>query len=324
MIFGRHQITGKINQYSSRRAPFVFAIDYKGDTGFVLSPEEAAAAGIRYHLEGKTAADPALSPMKLDFRFTPASFDDYRRAFDKVMFHLKRGDTYLLNLTFPTPVQCNLSPEEIYAASRAPYKLLVPGKFVVFSPEAFVRICGSRIITHPMKGTIDASIPGAEQKLLDDEKELFEHHTIVDLLRNDLSQVATGVRVDRFRYIDRIRTHRGEILQASSEISGELPGDWRDRLGQILFDLLPAGSVTGAPKERTVQIIGEVETFDRGFYTGIFGYSDGTDLTSAVTIRFIEQAKDGMVFRSGGGITVKSRAEDEYNELITKIYVPVV
>ena len=175
-----------------------------------------------------------------------------------------------------------------------------------------------------MKGTIDAAIPDAEHQLLANEKEFFEHNTIVDLIRNDLSMVSTNVKVTRFRYIDRVRTNRGDLLQLSSEISGELPDGYLDHLGDILFTLLPAGSVTGAPKEKTVGIIRETELYDRGFYTGIFGFFDGHSLTSAVSIRFIEQTPGGLVFKSGGWITALSDAVSEYQEMLKKIYVPVV
>jgi len=155
-------------------------------------------------------------------------------------------------------------------------------------------------------------------------KEFYEHNTIVDLIRNDLAMVSTGIRVNRFRYIDRIHTNRKDLLQVSSEISGTLPADFLSHLGEIIFTLLPAGSVTGAPKEKTVQIIRDTEPAERGFYTGICGYFDGTSLDSAVMIRFIENTNKGMTFRSGGGITSLSNVADEYRELIDKVYVPVV
>jgi para-aminobenzoate synthetase component 1 len=136
--------------------------------------------------------------------------------------------------------------------------------------------------------------------------------------------VSTNVAVTRFRYLDRIHTNRGDLLQMSSEISGDLPADYLSRLGDILFTLLPAGSVTGAPKKKTVQIIRKVEVYERGFYTGIFGYFDGKDLESAVSIRFIEETADGLVFKSGGGITALSDIRSEYEEMIKKIYVPVI
>jgi para-aminobenzoate synthetase component 1 len=142
-------------------------------------------------------------------------------------------------------------------------------------------------------------------------------------LRNDMSRVASGVKVERYRYIDRIRTHRGELLQVSSEISGQLPQGYAAKLGDILFSMLPAGSVTGAPKVRTLEILQEVEGYERGFYTGICGFFDGSVLDTAVMIRFIEETPDGLVFKSGGGITYRSDPEKEYNELIQKVYVPL-
>ena len=113
------------------------------------------------------------------------------------------------------------------------------------------------------------------------------------------------------------------ILQTSSEICGELPEDYKRQLGDILFSMLPAGSITGAPKKKTMQIIREAEGYERGFYTGITGYFDGDNMDSAVMIRFVEQEADGMYFKSGGGITFKSDARNEYEEMKQKIYVPI-
>ena len=91
----------------------------------------------------------------------------------------------------------------------------------------------------------------------------------------------------------------------------------------MLFGMLPAGSISGAPKRKTVEIIREAETYERGFYTGVMGYFDGETLDSAVMIRFLEQDGDRFIFKSGGGITFQSRARDEYEEMISKIYVPI-
>jgi para-aminobenzoate synthetase component 1 len=98
--------------------------------------------------------------------------------------------------------------------------------------------------------------------------------------------------------------------------------DYKGKPGSILKQLLPAGSVTGAPKRKTVEIIKDVEGIERGYYTGIFGYFDGTDLESAVMIRFIEKRNGKHFFRSGGGITFQSDVEKDYNEYNDKIYVP--
>lgn len=113
-------------------------------------------------------------------------------------------------------------------------------------------------------------------------------------------------------------------MQVSSKIVGELEKDYNERIGDIIYAMLPAGSISGAPKKKTIEIIQRAEKGKRGFYTGVFGIFDGKNLDSAVMIRFIEKAKDKLFFRSGGGITFMSNHENEYQELIDKIYVPII
>ncbi len=241
----------------------------------------------------------------------------------QVHHELHAGNSFLTNLTFRTPVASSLSLEEIFAHSQAKYRLWWANRFVCFSPETFVRIEEGTIATFPMKGTIDAALPDAEARLLGNEKEKAEHATIVDLLRNDLSQIARGVHVRRFRYLDRVQTHQKTLLQASSEIVGTLPTDYAAHIGDLLCSLLPAGSVSGAPKPKTLEIIRRVEGSPRGFYTGVFGVFDGSRLDSAVMIRFIEQREGQLFYRSGGGIHAFSDAAAEYQEMLDKIYVPI-
>src|SRR5690606_9937144 len=119
-----------------------------------------------------------------------------------------------------------------------------------------------------------------------------------------------------------VETNHGAILQVSSEIEGELPGNYAGKIGSLLVELLPAGSVSGAPKKATVDLIRRAEEQPRGFYTGVAGYFDGEDLDSGVLIRFIEATEDGLFFRSGGGITVNSDCRKEYAEALRKIYLP--
>ena len=128
----------------------------------------------------------------------------------------------------------------------------------------------------------------------------------------------------RYRYVDHLTTNKGEILQTSSEITGQLPTDYRENVGTLLFRLLPAGSITGAPKPRTMEIIDEAEDYERDFYTGVMGcYSKG-QLDSAVMIRFIDQDDKGQFhYKAGGGITAQSNNDDEYKEVIEKVYVPI-
>ena len=159
--------------------------------------------------------------------------------------------------------------------------------------------------------------------ILNDEKELAEHNTIIDLIRNDLSIVSNNVKVEKYRYIDSIKVKGRDLLQVSSKITGSLDSQWQAKVGDIICSMLPAGSVTGAPKEETCKIISVAEGYERGWYTGVFGVFDGKRLDSGVMIRYIEQNETGFLYKSGGGITYLSDAVKEYNEMISKIYVPI-
>lgn len=250
------------------------------------------------------------------------SAEEYEIAFKKVLHELEYGNTFLVNLTFPTKIETSLSLKDVFTISHAPYKLCVEDEFVVFSPETFVKIEQGLIKTYPMKGTIRKDVPDAENVLLENEKEKAEHDTIVDLLRNDLSMHAEKVHVSRYRYLDTIKTNKTDLLQMSSEIVGTLSSDYKSSIGDILIDMLPAGSVSGAPKAQTLKIISSVEGLPRGYYTGVFGVFDGEGLDSAVMIRFIEKRDEGLYFRSGCGITAMSKMEDEFGELLDKVYIP--
>ncbi|HEY9114942.1 MAG TPA: aminodeoxychorismate synthase component I [Bacteroidales bacterium] len=313
-----------LNQLGAEHKPFLFIIDFEQKKPLIFPLEGINSEEILFDVNGKKnfTVFPEITK-SLEFSSIPVSEIRYREAFELVQNHLHYGNSFLLNLTMPSQVETNFSLKEIFYHSKAKYKLWLKDSFVVFSPEIFVKTDGRKISSFPMKGTIDATLPDAENLLLKNEKELAEHYTIVDLIRNDLSMVAKNVKVERFRYIDRIKTHRHVLLQMSSEISGELPENYMENLGNILFKMLPAGSISGAPKKKTIEIIKEAEQYERGYYTGIFGIFDGTNIDSGVMIRFIEQSPKGLVYKSGGGITAKSNCEEEYQELIDKIYVPL-
>ena len=378
----KQEIIDKINQLASQDEPFLFVINYQGDKAFIrllsdINPEECLfdfeGRGNFSHVWKETWKEEILKKetwkegtseketwkketseeeiSETTWQIEPPLYEDYERSFNIVKSNIMAGNSYLTNLTCRVPVSCNLSLEDIFHRAKGKYKLLLRRKrnltpFVCFSPETFVRIKGGRIYSYPMKGTLDASLPNAEKQLMEDRKEAAEHATIVDLIRNDLSRVAEDVRVDKYRYIDVLHTNKGDILQTSSEISGRLPEDYPHHLGEILDAQLPAGSITGAPKDKTMQIIQEAEGYDRGFYTGIMGIYDQGELNSAVMIRFIEEetspvdfetdgeknfkASEGkrdeasrkLYFKAGGGITSKSDCRKEYEEVIQKIYLP--
>ena len=313
-----------MNRYGSRKIPFLFIIDFLMNDSVVLPVNRAAEQGIFFDIGGFRNIHRnynASAGVKLVKR--PVSLKKYSIAFNNVQKHINRGDTYLLNLTFPTKIEINLSLDEIFTLSGARYKLLYKNYFIVFSPEIFVRIKSGYISSYPMKGTIDSSVRNARKIIINDQKEIAEHTTIVDLIRNDLSIVAGNVGVEKFRYIEEIKTNDKDLLQVSSKITGKLDRLYRGSMGDIIFSLLPAGSISGAPKKNTVEIIRNVESYERGYYTGVCGYFDGTDLDSGVMIRFIENNEGVFNYKSGGGITAFSNMRSEYEEMIDKVYVPV-
>lgn len=175
-----------------------------------------------------------------------------------------------------------------------------------------------------MKGTIDATIPDAESNILNDPKELAEHKATVQLICDELALVASDVRVERFRYIDRLETSNKSLLQVSSQVVGTLDDGAMEHLGDLLFQLLPAGSIAGSPKAAALDLIRQVEAAQRGYYCGIAGYFDGEVLDTAVLIRFIERDQEQTYFHSGGGITAQSICQKEYQEVQNKIYLPFV
>lgn len=316
-----------MNEFGSRRRAFFFALDFEQSEGIFI-PEPLAVGAedtslsftigeVRSPYQPQSGERVELRDIKQEDKTI------YAERFRIIYEGLQHGDSFLTNLTLRTPIELS-RPDlmAVYAQSKARYKVCVSNSFVCFSPEIFVRISGQTISTYPMKGTIDATKERAEEILLNDYKEHCEHCTIVDLMRNDLSRVATKVRLKRFKYLDKLTTSRGSILQMSSEIVGQLGEDWHSTIGTIIDKLLPAGSISGAPKERTCELIRLAEGRERKYYTGVCGYYDGTSLDSGVMIRYIEEDEGRHYYRSGGGITINSQIDEEYAECLQKIYLP--
>ena len=322
-MLDKQQIIQQINHLAALRTPFLFIVDYKAEQGYVIKEDEQDKRFVRFDFQSRKSGVTSHESKTIQWFVEPVNRKNYQPKFDYVVAQIRLGNSFLTNLTQPTGVQTNLSLLDLYQLGSAKYKLWLNGRFTVLSPEAFVRIQGQTISSFPMKGTIAADIPQAEAVLLNDPKEKAEHATIVDLIRNDLSRVAAEVEVKRYRYVEKLTTNKQDLLQVSSEINGRLPENYRERLGDILFSLLPAGSLCGAPKEKTLEIIAHAEGYERGFYSGVCGYYDGENLDSAVMIRFVEQTGERLVFKSGGGITSQSDMKKEYEELIQKVYVPV-
>lgn len=314
----------KMDELSQKKIPFFFMVDFLVENVNVLEQTDILKNGLSIdfpYFKNSDVKDGLHD--KLEMSSFPISKEKYQNGFEIVQKNLKFGNSYLTNFTTKTPIDINLSLEEIFKFSKAKYKLLYNNHFVFFSPETFVEIKNNVISTHPMKGTIDASVENAAEVLKNDIKEKAEHYTVVDLLRNDLSMVANNVQVDDFQRIDYIQTPQKSLFAMSSEISGKIKPKFQGKIGSILKKLLPAGSILGAPKPKTTEIILEAENYERGFYTGVCGYFDGQNLDSCVMIRFIENENGKLFFKSGGGITHLSKLDDEYQEMKNKIYVPI-
>lgn len=324
MFLNNHPNFAKMDELSMQKVPFFFMIDFLMENVEIF-PENEIDKNILlidFHKFTNTERKEAKNE-NIELKVFEESEENYRKGFDHVQKNLKLGNSYLTNYTVKSEIEINCSLKDIFYQSEAKYKVWFKDQFVFFSPETFIEIIGNQIFTHPMKGTIDASVENAAEVLKNDKKEKAEHYTVVDLLRNDLSIVADEVHVKEFQRIDFIKTQQKNLFAMSSEISGSLKPEFQNKIGSIMKNLLPAGSILGAPKKKTLEIILEAENYERGFYTGVCGWFDGENLDSCVMIRFIEKENGKLFFKSGGGITHLSKFADEYAEMKNKIYVPI-
>lgn len=324
MFSANHQKFMEMDELSLRKVPYFFIVDFLAQNVEVFKEDKIEKSGLLIDFQNfsNTKKQQPLSK-NIEWKSFPETLESFKIGFDKVQKNIHFGNSYLVNYTRKTKIETNLTLEEIFYHSSAKYKVFYKDFFVFFSPETFVKIIDGKILTYPMKGTIDASMENAAEVLRNDIKEKAEHYTVVDLLRNDLSIVADDVKVDKFQYIDFIKTKQKDLYAMSSEISGIIKPEFYGKLGSIMKKLLPAGSILGAPKPKTQEIILDAEEYDRGYYTGVCGWFDGENLDSCVMIRFIEKEGDQLYFKSGGGITHMSKLEDEYEEMKNKIYVPI-
>lgn len=352
-----------MNQLGKERTPFLFIVNFDTTKNVVIPLDEIDPLKIAYDFQGQHnnieafhetySLDPENSTLfntSPTWQYKPVSFINYQAAFTPLMAALQQKTTNLANLTFPTPVKCNLTLPEIFARTTAKYRIFLKDHFCSFSPETFITIKDNIIATFPMKGTINAALPDAEKQLLENPKELDEHETVANEAVKDIALVAKNARISQFRYVDHVTRGDGAILQTSSVIEGDLEADYHDTIGDLLYKLLPAGSITGSPKKVTTKILKSIETYQRGFYSGVAGIYDGHNLDSAVLIRYLEKSRSATdiikpsvketpfsaltplknqnnefhyTFKSGGGITAMSDAKSEYDELIEKIYLPI-
>jgi para-aminobenzoate synthetase/4-amino-4-deoxychorismate lyase len=262
----------------------------------------------------------------------------YRQSMARIQSHIQAGDTYQVNYTYRQSARFQGEPQAFYAdllaAQSAAYgAYLDTGPFQVLSasPELFFLRRGSHIMCRPMKGTAARGRWPEEDRallaaLLTSEKERAENIMIVDLIRNDLGRVARfgTVRVDELIKAEQYET----VWQLVSTVSADLrPGTTTIDLFRALF---PCGSITGAPKVRTMEIIADLEAAPRGVYCGTIGMlappgADAPDASFSVAIRtvVIDGDSGNASYGIGGGITYDSRPDQEYAETRTKARVLV-
>lgn len=262
--------------------------------------------------------------------WTPGvSRDEYEAAVARIHHLIAAGDTYQVNYSFPLTSSFSGDPyawyRDLCLAQGAPYSVYLDlGRFKVLSlsPELFFERRGNHVVAKPMKGTIRRGRWLQEDRefadvLQQSAKDRAENVMIVDLLRNDLGKVSVpgSVRVSSLFDVERFET----VWQMTSTVESTL------RDGTSLVDLMtalfPCGSVTGAPKIRTMQIIHELERFPRGAYTGAIGFlRPGGDCIFNVVIRtvVVDTETNVATFGVGGGVVIDSTAEREYEECLVK------
>jgi anthranilate synthase component 1 len=247
---------------------------------------------------------------------------EHERRVEVAKEHIRRGDIFQVVLSQRAVRETNVSALAVYRALRrinpSPYLFLLEldGMALVgSSPETHVKAEGSRASLNPIAGTT-ARGDGDAERLLTSEKDRAEHVMLVDLGRNDLSRVCVPgtVKVERFLEPERF----SHVTHLVSEVAGELAE------GVTPFDLLratfPAGTVSGAPKIRAMQIISELEGYRRGTYAGVVGYHvPGVALDTCIAIRTV-RLQDGRAYlQAGGGIVADSNPTDEHQECLNKL-----
>ena len=256
------------------------------------------------------------------------SKEEYAEKVAYIKEQIKNGITYEVNFTYPSTLKTNASEIDLYhfllQNQKTPYNAFLQNKYetvLSFSPELFFTLSGRKILTKPMKGTIKRGATDEEDAelknfLYNDLKNRTENIMIVDLLRNDLGRISKPgtVHVDKLFDVEQHKT----LFQMTSEISSELKDGVA--LGDIIEAIYPCGSITGAPKISTMNVIDKVEDFPRGVYCGAIGYIHKDEMVFSVPIRILQKKRGESSYRydAGSAITWNSTAENEWDETLTK------
>ncbi|WP_461629481.1 anthranilate synthase component I family protein [Labilibaculum euxinus] len=240
--------------------------------------------------------------------------------------HCKRGDVFQIVLSRQFSQAYKGDDFNLYRALRSvnpsPYLFYFDyGSFRIMgsSPEAQIEIKNKKAYIHPIAGTFRRTgdaLKDAElaKELLKDEKEQAEHVMLVDLARNDLSHDAQNIKVETFCEVQ----YFSHVIHLVSKVSGELPDDYNPF--QLMGDTFPAGTLSGAPKYRAMQLIDEYEPTARGFYGGCIGsLGFNGEVNQAIMIRSFMSKDNQLYFQAGAGVVEKSKEENELNEVGNKL-----
>jgi para-aminobenzoate synthetase component 1 len=281
-----------------------------------------------------SAAAPALPPSAAPAVPLAVSFDEpgFVRAVARCQEYIAAGDTYQVNLSTRLevpPIDPLLAYEALRAANPSPYMGFVrlPGAALACgSPELLVEVAAGRVTSRPIAGTRPRGADEAAdlawaRELAGDTKEKAEHLMLVDLLRNDVGRVSRPgtVRVPEFMAVERY----SHVMHLVSQVEGDLaagagPAD-------VVRALFPGGTVTGAPKVRTMQIIAELEPVARAYYTGSLGWIGASgELCLNIIIRSLWSAEGRAFVQAGAGIVADSVPAREYAESLRKAQAPLL
>ena len=252
---------------------------------------------------------------------------EYEKLVEKTKAYIKEGDIFQAVPSNRREAGFTGSLLNAYRVLRttnpSPYMFYLSGREIELtgaSPETLVKLKDGKLATFPIAGTMprgknQAEDDALEEKLSHDEKELAEHNMLVDLGRNDLGKISEfgSVKVNNFHKIERF----SHVMHITSAVTGEIRGD-KDALDAIAATL-PAGTLSGAPKVRAMQILHELEKSTRGIYGGAVGYIDFTgNMDVCIGIRMAVAYGNKVYVRSGGGVVFDSVPETEYAETMNK------
>jgi para-aminobenzoate synthetase component I len=277
--------------------------------------------------EIKSRTNPNIEKGEISNFQTEISQTNYKKNFEKIVNYIKAGDIYQVNYTHRMTAETNMPDRNLFLhfLKKNPVDFatyLESDEFSVcsLSPERFIKIEGKDILSQPIKGTIKRGENLEEDnrnriELLASEKEKAELFMIVDLIRNDLGKICEigSVNVLKKRAIQKLP----KVFHTYSKINGKLKGNINSI--DALLSMFPGGSITGCPKKRAIEIIDEIELLRRGIYTGSIGYIlPNRDAEFNIAIRTIVQKQKKLYLGVGGGITIESKLENEFEETLAK------